>query len=221
MKRNTLLYLFAILTLSAFAQESTTFTIDKTGKQDDMVVTNTMEADFRSGCRDSLLLPALDDKGRVMSGMCCPYSFGGSWGGWRLHEGVNVSLGAAAFFFSGKGASGGAGFSQNLSLQYAVPLSPRLSFALGGYLNNICWRSTTFRDAGLTAVLAYRFNERWEGYLYGQKSMARNTPVPFLFQDLNDMCDRIGAAVRYNFSPSFSIQMSVESRAYERGGRWW
>ena len=29
---------------------------------------------------------------------------------------------------------------------------------------------------------------------------------------MNDMGDRIGAAVRYNFSPNFSIQMSVESR---------
>ena len=74
------------------------------------------------------------------------------------------------------------------------------------------WANSTFRDAGLTAVLGYKFDEHWEGYLYAQKSIVTNTPIPLYIQDLNDMGDRIGAAVRYNFSPNFSVQVSVEKR---------
>jgi len=33
--------------------------------------------------------------------------------------------------------------------------------------------------------------------------------IPMPLRDMNNMGDRIGAAVRYNVNPSFSIQMSV------------
>ena len=163
---------------------------------------------------DSLHLPSLDDRGRVVTAGFYPYSFGGPWSSWRLHEGLNLSLGASVFSQFGKHAYGGVGFAQNLSAQYAVALTPRLSIALGGYLNNMFWASSTYRDAGLTAVLGYKFDEHWEGYLYGQKSMTTNVPIPLYLQDLNEMGDRIGAAVRYNVTPNFSVQMSVESRTY-------
>ena len=64
----------------------------------------------------------------------------------------------------------------------------------------------------MTAVLGYKFNEQWEGYVYGQKSIVTNVPIPPYLQDLNEMGDRIGAALRYNITPNISVQMSVESR---------
>ena len=161
---------------------------------------------------DSLHLPELDDRGRVMNYNYYPYYFGGMWSNWRLHEGLNLSLGASIFSQFGKHAYGGVGFSQNLSVQYATALTSRLSIAVGGYLDNMYWANTTFRDAGLTAVLGYKFNEQWEGYVYGQKSIVTNAPIPYYLQDLNEMGDRIGAALRYNITPNISVQMSVESR---------
>ena len=161
---------------------------------------------------DSLHLPELDDRGRVMTLGYYPYYFGGTWSSWRLHEGLNISLGASIFSQFGKHAYGSVGFAQNLSLQYATALTARLSIAVGGYLNNMYWANTTWRDAGMTAVLGYKFNEQWEGYVYGQKSIVTNVPIPPYLQDLNEMGDRIGAALRYNITPNISVQMSVESR---------
>ena len=161
---------------------------------------------------DSLHLPELDDRGRVISYGYYPYYFGGTWSNWRLHEGLNLSLGASIFSQFGKHAYGGVGFAQNLSVQYATALTSRLSIAVGGYLDNMYWANTTFRDAGMTAVLGYKFSDQWEGYVYGQKSIVTNAPIPYYLQDLNEMGDRIGAALRYNITPNISVQMSVESR---------
>lgn len=161
---------------------------------------------------DSLHLPKLDNRGRVMSGSYYPLYFGGGYDNWRLHEGLNLSLGASVFSQFGKHAYGGVGFAQNLSAQYAMALTNRLSIVVGGYLNNMYWANSTFRDAGLTALFGYKFSEQWEGYVYGQKSMVSNVPIPYYIQDLNEMGDRIGAALRYNITPAISVQMSVESR---------
>ena len=162
---------------------------------------------------DSLHLPELDDRGRVMIYNYYPYYFGDTWSNWRLHEGLNLSLGASIFSQFGKHAYGGVGFAQNLSVQYATALTSRLSIAVGGYLDNMYWANTTFRDAGMTAVLGYKFNEQWEGYVYGQKSIVTNVPIPPYLQELNEMGDRIGAALRYNITPNISVQMSVETKS--------
>lgn len=162
---------------------------------------------------DSLHLPELDDRGRVMNYSYYPYYFGGTWSNWRLHEGLNLSLGASIFSQFGKHAYGGVGFAQSLSVQYATALTSRLSIAVGGYLDNMYWANTTFRDAGMTAVLGYKFNEQWEGYVYGQKSIVTNVPIHPYLQDLNEMGDRIGAALRYNITPNISVQMSVETKS--------
>lgn len=157
---------------------------------------------------DSLHLPRLNSLGKVPISLY-PLSWGGLYS-WDLHEGLNVNIGASVFASFGKHAPHGAGFLQNIAAMYAVPLTDRLSIAVGGYLNNMYWDSRQFRDGGLNAVLGYKFDEHWEAYLYGQKSILnkRRMPVPPVY--LNDIGDRIGAAVKYNFSPSFSIQVSVE-----------
>lgn len=168
---------------------------------------------YTTNGKDSLFLPPLNRYGGMR--LCSyPTDFFGLYD-WDLHKGLNVNLGLSVFATFGKHAPKGAGFSQNIAAMYAVPLTGRLSLAVGGYFNNISWTGRIYRDAGFNAMLGYRFNERWEAYLYGQKSVTNNR-IPMPLYDMGDMDDRIGAAVRYNVSPSFSIQMSV-SRSEDRG----
>ena len=83
------------------------------------------------------------------------------WMGWSrgygafmgsLHPGFNVSLGASVFAPIGKHRSGGAGFSQDITAVYAMPLTNRLSLAVGGYFSNITWGHHSYRDAGVNAI---------------------------------------------------------------------
>ena len=162
----------------------------------------------------TLHLPTLNALGQMhyISRWPVGYSLAGIHD-WDLHGGLNLSLGASVFAGFGKYAPKGAGFAQNLSGMYALPFNDKLSLAAGGYLVNANWGGMLLRDAGLSAVLGYRFNERWEGYLYGQKSLMQpNVAWPFF--DMYDLGDRIGAALKYNFSPSFSITVSFEEHKY-------
>lgn len=158
---------------------------------------------------DSLHLPPLNMRGQ-MPLMAYPYD--GWWGmdTWNLHRGLNVNLGLSVFASFGKNAPREAGFGQDLSLMYAMPLSGKLSLALGGWVSNAYWAHDRFTDAGLNAVLGYKFNDRWEAYVYARKSIM-NKPVPYRFRSMHELGDRVGAAVRYNISPSCSIQVSVSA----------
>ena len=127
---------------------------------------------------------------------------------WKLHKGMNLMLGASVFTSFGKGWKG-AGFSQQVSGMYALPVTEKLSLAIGGYFHNADWAGYNLRQAGFNAVLDYRFSQRWEGFLYGQKTLMGNKiPVPVYDHELGD---RIGAAVRYHFNPSTWIQVSLET----------
>ena len=170
-----------------------------------------MFAQYREA--EALHLPEVNSHGHVMGLGRWPYYWGG-WHAWDLHQGLNVSLGASVFGFFGKHAPSGTGFGQNISMMYAMPLSDRLSLAIGGYFSNLTWARSSYQNAGISAVLGYRFDEHWEAYLYAQKSLVRgNYPLPLY--DISDIGDRIGAAVRYNFSPSFWMQVSVEAVNYD------
>ncbi len=161
---------------------------------------------------DTLALPLLNAYGRLPRLGVYPLMWG-QMCNWQLHEGLNVSLGASVFTSFGRHNRLGSGFSQSAALMYASPLTNRLSLAVGGYFNTVNWSHGRFNDAGLTAVLGYRFDEHWEAYLYGQKSLAPDRRfVPLPLYEMSDIGDRIGAAVRYNVSPSFSIQVNVERR---------
>jgi len=165
---------------------------------------------FGQAATDSLHLPAMNLKGQVLPIGMYPLTWGG-WYNWELHKGLNLNVGASVFAQFGKHAHHGVGFSQNISMMYAMPLTDKLSVAVGGYLNNTYWAHDSYRDAGLSAVLGYKFNEHWEAYLYGQKSITNNYRMsPYLY-DLGGMGDRIGAAVKYNFNEHSSIQLSVEA----------
>lgn len=157
---------------------------------------------------DTLHLPVLNGLGQTYINMY-PFDWMGYYD-WRLHAGLNVNLGASVFATLGDGPWHGTGFTQSLAAMYAVPLTGKLSIAVGGYLNNMYWAHDAYHDAGLNAVLGYKFDEHWEGYLFGQKSIV-HTPMPMPLYDLNSIGDRIGAAVRYNFNPSFSVQVTVSA----------
>lgn len=174
---------------------------------------------------DSLALPRLNYLGQVQPPLyrwygMYPMYCGMGWSNWELHKGLNVSMGASVFAQFGKHARHGAGFNQNIAAMYAMPLSKNLSLAVGGYFNNTYWGHDTYRDAGLSAVLGYRFNEHWEAYIYGQKSIASSNYIPYSLYDMNALGDRIGAAVKYNVNKNFSITLSVDKQFAPDNG-WW
>lgn len=158
---------------------------------------------------DTLSLPRMRSKGG-MPFMTCPLWTAMCFDQWDLHRGLNVNVGLSVFCAFGKGAPKGAGFGQDVSLYYAVPLTSKLSFALGGWVSHASWMSDSYTDAGLSGVLDYRFDEHWEAYVYGRKSIV-SKPMPYRLAMMQDLGDRIGAAVKYNFSPSFSVQVSVSA----------
>ena len=166
---------------------------------------------------DSLHLPLLNDYGQVRPLCMYPCLWTG-YDRWDLHRGLNVSMGASVF--SSFGRHGSTGFAQNVALMYAMPLTDKLSFSLGGYYSHFSYGRESFHDAGLNAVLGYQFDEHWEAYIYAQKSLTNNHQAPLpLYSSMyslgglhNGWGDRIGAAVRYNFNPSFSIEVSLEKQ---------
>lgn len=157
----------------------------------------------------TLHLPELNRYGQMPYISSMPMSYMG-WYDWQLHKGMNLSIGANVFTSFGKGWKG-TGFGQNVSGMYALPLTEKLSLAIGGYFHNAYWSNYTVREAGLSAVLDYRFNEHWEGFVYAQKSLLNNKiPMPVYDHDLGD---RIGAAIRYHVNPSIWVQLSVEEHS--------
>ena len=171
-----------------------------------------------SAVQDTLHLPSLNTYGHVHPFALSPYWYG-RWNNWELHSGLNISLGASLSTQFGKHARDGVGFGQSISAMYAMPLSERASLAVGGYFNNLSWGRDNFRDAGVSAVFGYQFDEHWEAYVYAQKSLTNNQRMPLPLYDMyspsglyNGWGDRIGAAVRYNFNPSFSIEVSLEKQ---------
>ena len=165
---------------------------------------------------DTLRLPPMNAQGQVLPINMYPYSYWNGFYNWNLHRGLNINIGASVFAFFGKNAPHGAGFAQNISAMYAIPLNNKLSLAVGGYFDNTSWSHDSYRDAGLSAVLGYRFNEHWEAYLYAQKSIVNTHRIPYPLYTLNNIGDRIGAAVKYNVNPNFSFQVSFDSNRVPR-----
>lgn len=159
---------------------------------------------------EPLSLPPLTERGTIAHYPYFYTPFSG-FSDWYLHKGLNASMTASV----GWNKEWGTGFSNSLSLVHANLLAPRLSYAVGVYTSHLDWGPVTVNDAGLTAMLGYRLDERWEAYLFAQKSVVnQRMPLPYYIAD--DLGDKIGASIRYNVSPSFSVQLGVwESRRPE------
>ena len=202
MKRIYLMIILGCIVLGIRAQEITTSVVDSTVTTTDRVVTPVLAPSLSdSFYGDSLHLPVLTRFGQMPTLGMYPYL----WGSY------------------GKNAYHGTGFEQDITLMYAQPVTDHLSLAIGGYLNNLYWAHDTYRSAGLNAVLAYRFDEHWEAYLYAQKALVKPSGIrhgfwgrgmPLPLYDIGNIGDRIGFAVKYNFSPSFSVQLNVEKHDY-------
>ena len=141
--------------------------------------------------------------------------------GWGLHPGLNASIDLSVMAQFGKNRRPGAGFGQSLSLSYLKKASSKLWFAVGGNVNNLFWGNDSYQTANLYAALGYKFNEHWEAYIWANKQIHSNYSPLWLYpysgyesllagHGLAGYGDRIGAAVKYNVNPNFSLQLSVE-----------
>lgn len=139
----------------------------------------------------------------------------------ELHGSVGLSV-MAGF---GKGAPKGAGFAQNINLDYTMPLGSRGWLTVGGYLNHLNWSGINSTSAGLYGELGYQFDEHWSAFIYGQKSLSNSGyGCPYYggyygigYNGWNNgypggywNADRLGAALRWTPSKNFMVQISVE-----------
>lgn len=212
MLHQTLRYLVLMfLPLAANAQETR-----------DLVIDDSIRIDNQTSLTQELMpsLPKLNEYGQVPS-IHFPYMGFNNWPTWSLHEGVNASLGLSVFSTFGSGHTwSGAGFSENASLMYAMPLGKKFSAAIGGYIKNTSWAHDSFRSAGLSAILNYQATDRLNVYAYGQKSLlnSRHIPLPLYYMD--DVADRIGIGAEYKVTPAFSIGLSVDYSRYKEPNTW-
>ena len=149
----------------------------------------------------------------------------------ELHGSVGLSV-MGGF---GKHAPKGAGFAQNIDLNYTVPLGKHVWLTAGGYLNHLNWDGINITNGGLYGELGYQFDEHWAAYIYGQKSLANSGmcgyPYYYGYYDgfgypgyygsfgypgYNPFGDKIGAAIRWTPNKNFSLQLSVERTWYPK-----
>lgn len=135
-----------------------------------------------------------------------------------LHDGLNISVGAAVTAEIGENSHGGVGFSQSVDAAYATQLTNRLFLTVGAYLNNMYWSGDHYMNAGLTASLHYSFDEHWMAFLYAQKTLYSSDFIPLTLMDQNDNGDRIGAGITYKFNQKLSVSMSVDCLRHDFKG---
>ena len=182
-------------------------------------------------------LPVIDENGQVVTSTPytlypAPYTFLPPE--WRLHKGLNVNFSTSVFANFGGGSHHGAGFTQDIALQYVTNLSPKATLAIGGYFNNLTWGGDNYTSAGITALLGYRFNEHWSAYAFVQKAFTSNNyaqlglchpywggygygfaqPLGFGYAPYygynSRMMDRIGGGVRYEWGNHNTLEIQVE-----------
>jgi hypothetical protein len=162
---------------------------------------------------DTLHLPVLNTYNAQP--MYYPSYTWGNFSDWSLHPGLNASFGASVMVGMGRHSYSGAGFAQNVSLMYAVPLNNRFSLAIGGYYSHLNWNGRDFNDGGISGVLGYHINDRFDAYVYGQKTLI-NPRIPRPLMGLGNTGDRIGASLQYKITPSATIGISVETYSDNR-----
>lgn len=144
----------------------------------------------------------------------------------ELHGSVGLSVMAGL----GKGAPKGAGFAQDINLDYTLPLGTRGWLTVGGYMDHLNWSGMNTTSAGIYGALGYQIDDHWSAYVYGQKSLANSGyGFPYYggyYTGFNGYgyhgcggygypngywnADRLGAALRWTPSKNFMLQISVE-----------
>lgn len=146
----------------------------------------------------------------------------------ELHGSVDLSV-MAGF---GKHAPKGAGFAQNIDLNYTVNFGKHGWLTAGGYLSHLNWDGINVTSGGIYGELGYNFDEHWSAYVYGQKSLANSGigsgygypgygfygyPSYYDFYGYpgyNPWGDKLGAALRWAPNHNFSLEISVEKDWY-------
>ncbi len=160
-----------------------------------------------------------------------------------LHKGINASVNLSAFATFGKDTPHHGGFMQSINAAYLTPIThdAKLWGAAGIFFNNTTWGGNTYHDIGLYGMIGYKVNNKLELYAYTQLSIANNynarlynptifpyrwrgyTPVP-LYTNLgygySPGGNIIGFGAKYNFSPSFYIQIDVQHAWYNNTPRY-
>ena len=144
----------------------------------------------------------------------------------ELHGSAGISVMAGL----GKGAPKGAGFAQDINLDYTLPLGSRGWLTVGGYMDHLNWSGINTTSAGIYGALGYQIDDHWSAYVYGQKSLANSGyGYPYYggyytgfngygYHGYNGYgypngywnADRLGAALRWTPSKNFMLQISVE-----------
>lgn len=144
----------------------------------------------------------------------------------ELHGSVGLSVMAGL----DKGAPRGAGFAQDINLDYTLPLGSRGWLTVGGYMDHLNWSGMNTTSAGIYGALGYQIDDHWSAYVYGQKSLANSGyAYPYYggfypiyngygYHGYNGYgypnsywnADRIGAALRWTPNKNVMLQISVE-----------
>lgn len=151
---------------------------------------------------------------------CSPWFMGTYGSQWDLHEGFNAQMGMSVSAGFGKNAPSGVGFGQTANLAYALPLGKRFSFAGGLYVQNMDWGNWHHTDAGFSAVLGFKVNDKVSLYAYGTKSImpsSRRQPYGYFPFFAEDFRDRIGAMAEFKIGERAKIQISVERASAPEG----
>lgn len=142
----------------------------------------------------------------LMYGMT-PFSH--SYANWSLHKGFNASIGMSVTFSPSKYMPSGAGFGQDVSFMYAVPVNKRLSLAAGLYATNFNWGWMDYRNVGIAATAAFKVNDVVTLYGYGNKSIMPQRS-PMYYPITNFAPDKLGGMVNFKIGESSSISIGVE-----------
>lgn len=164
---------------------------------------------------DSLNLPAVSSTTGTPASFSPSYYPSYYWGfnDWNLHSGLNTSLNFGAMAQFGHHAYSGVGFNSDVAMMYAMPVSKRLSVAVGGYISRIDWGGYSYTDAGISGMVNYAINDKMNVCAYGQKSLT-NPKVPFPMYDYGNAGDKFGAMFQYKPSSSVYLSVSIQSDRY-------
>ena len=144
----------------------------------------------------------------VMYGIT-PFPMGG-YANWDLHKGFNASIGMNVSVGFGKHALSGVGFGQDAAFLYAVPLNSRVSAAGGVYATNMNWGNYSYRNVGVTGIVAFKATDRITLYGYGNKSIMPKRTFP-AYPLPNFTPDKFGGMVNFKVGESASFSIGVEA----------
>ncbi len=117
---------------------------------------------------DSLNLPAVNSRTGTPTSYYPTYYWG--FNDWNLHSGMNTSLNFGAMAQFGRHAYSGVGFNSDVAMMYAMPVSKRLSVAVGGYISRVDWGGYSYTDARISGMVNYAINDKMNVCAYGQRA---------------------------------------------------